>query len=121
MPFYIHKSQTIPEAISQQIQKITSILYKEAKKRQESADLYKTVNETERAAQELSEKAIIDHYLPEALSEEKISAMVDKVITELGPDEKNNRGLIIRKMIEMPSGAADGGTVARLVQERFHP
>src|ERR1700761_5902104 len=42
---------------------------KEAKKRQESADLYKQGNDETRAGAELSEKKIIEEYLPEQLNE----------------------------------------------------
>src|ERR1700685_738173 len=46
------------------------LLQKEAKKRQESADLYKQGGNEARAKTELDEKKIIEGYLPAQLSEE---------------------------------------------------
>src|SRR3989344_3759503 len=45
------------------------VLAREAKKRQEAADLYKQGSSTERAQQELAEKKIIEQYLPEQMTE----------------------------------------------------
>jgi uncharacterized protein YqeY len=49
-------------------EQIQKVLAREAKKRQEAADLYKQGGNQPRADAELAEKAIIDGYLPEQLS-----------------------------------------------------
>ncbi len=56
---------------------VLAIFAKEAKKRQESADLYKQGGSQEKADAELAEKAIIEGYLPEQLGEAELGAMVD--------------------------------------------
>src|SRR3954462_11571922 len=55
-----------PEAIE--------LLAKEAKKRQESADLYKQGGSPERAEAELTEKQVIEQYLPKQLTEDELQA-----------------------------------------------
>src|SRR6266446_5641441 len=56
---------------------VVGILQKEAKKRQESADLYRKGGSDERAEQELAEKALIERYLPAQLTDAQIATFVE--------------------------------------------
>ncbi len=96
---------------------IITLFQKESKKRQDSADLYKSVNEHDRAAAELSEKAIIDAYLPEQLSEAEVQALVDEVIAERGGADSSALGAIIGAVRTKAGPSADGALIARLVKE----
>ena len=98
-------------------QDIIDLLSKEAKKRQESADLYKGANESEREATELAEKKIIDSYLPAQLSEEEINAIIQKIIAEIGGADKQKMGQIIGSVKQQTQWSADGATIARLVNK----
>ena len=98
---------------------VVSLLQKEAKKRQESADLYVQGGDQARADQELSEKKIIEGYLPAQLSEEEITDLVDKAIAETGATEQKQMGAVIAKVKEASQGAADGATVARVTRQRL--
>ncbi len=98
---------------------ILGILSKEAKKRQESADLYIQGGNAERAAAELTEKAIIEEYLPRQLSEDEVSTLIDEIISVSGPITKQTMGATIAAVKQKSEGAADGAVVARLVKERI--
>lgn len=98
---------------------ILRILSKEAKKRQESADLYGQGGNTEKQQAELSEKKIIEQYLPQQMSEEEISQLVGAVIAEQGGVAKETMGSTIAAVKQKSEGAADGGLIARLVRERI--
>jgi len=98
---------------------IISLLQKEAKKRQESADLYVQGGSQEKADAELSEKKIIEEYLPAALSEDDINKLIDEVVAENGPVSKETMGATIAAVKQKSGGAADGATVAKLVRERI--
>lgn len=98
---------------------ILRILSKEAKKRQESADLYVQGGNQERADAELAEKKIIEEYLPAQLSEADISALLDAIVAEQGPVSKETMGAIIAAVKQRSQGAADGAVIARLVKERL--
>src|SRR6266404_2231721 len=58
---------TKPEELDEDT--VQSVVAKEAKKRQEAADLYQNAGESERADKELAEKKIIAKYLPEQIGE----------------------------------------------------
>ena len=97
---------------------IISVLQKEAKKRQEAADLYKQGGNPEHQQKELAEKAIIKKYLPEQLSEDEINQAIDRAISEIGEPSRQNMGRLIGQVKQASAGKADGATIARLVQRR---
>ena len=96
---------------------VISLLSKEAKKRQESAELYKQGGNDFKAEAELSEKTLIETYLPAQLSEAEISRIVDDVIVSLG--EQAAMGPVIGMVKAKTNGAADGAMIAKLVKEKL--
>lgn len=96
-----------------------AVLSKESKKRQESADLFVQGGNEVKAEEELTEKKIIDKYLPEQLSEEAIIQAVDDAIEKLGVSGPQNMGQVIGLVKSKTAGSADGSTIARLVKERL--
>lgn len=98
---------------------VIALLAREAKKRQESADLYKQGNSVEKAEAELQEKAIIDEYLPKQMSEAEIGQLVDEAIQTLNVSDLSQMGQVIGAVKKRAGAAADGSLVARLVKERL--
>lgn len=95
------------------------VLSKEAKKRQESADLYHQGGNEERAKAEEVEKTVIEKYLPEQMGEDDIKVVVDAVLHELGATDMQQMGQVISKVRERTKGQADGGIIARLAKEKL--
>src|SRR5688572_13383388 len=56
-------------------EQVITVFQKEAKKRQESADLYSQNGAQDKADKELAEKALIEKYLPAQLSEDEVVAL----------------------------------------------
>lgn len=100
-------------------EEIISVLAKEAKKRQESADLYNQGGNEEKAKAELAEKAIIEEYLPAAMSDEELILLVDNVIAELGASGPQAMGQVIGAVKQKAGSSADGARIAQLVKERL--
>ena len=98
---------------------ITNLLNKELKKRQESADLYRQGGAEPRAQKELDEKAIIEKYLPEPISDDQLSDLVDSAINDIGKTDPQAMGKIIARVKQETQGAADGAKVAQLTRERL--
>jgi hypothetical protein len=95
---------------------VISIFAKESKKRQESAELYKQGNDQSRADKELSEKNIIDHYLPEKMSIEELESLIDQLVKD---NPEANMGQLISIAREKTQGSAEGGDIARIVKEKL--
>lgn len=96
-----------------------TLLQKEAKKRQESVDLYRQGGDEERAAKEEQEKAIIAKYLPAQLSEDEVKALVETEVAKLENPSLQQMGQIIGAVKQASKGSADGALTARLVKERL--
>jgi uncharacterized protein YqeY len=95
------------------------LLAKEAKKRQESADLYVQAGDQVRADAELAEKAIIEAYLPAQLSEAELVALIDEAIAATGASGPQGMGQVIGAVKAKAGASADGALVARLVKEKL--
>lgn len=98
--------------------KVLSLLQKEAKRRQESADLYAQGGNSEKQQAELAEKKVIEQYLPAQLDESEVVRLVDEAISKIGAEQKN-MGQIIGHVRSASGGNADGALIARLVKERL--
>jgi uncharacterized protein YqeY len=98
---------------------IIVLFARESKKRQESADLYTQGGSPERAEKELAEKAIIDTYLPEQLSEDELKRIIDEVVQQQGATGMQAMGQVIGAVKAKVGSTADGALVARLVKERL--
>lgn len=100
-------------------EEVTPLLSKEAKKRQESADLYVQGGNQERADTELAEKAIIETYLPAQLSQNELAEIVDDVMASRETNDKSDMGRIIGEVKDRTKGSADGAVIAKLVKEKL--
>ena len=96
-----------------------SILSKEAKKRQESADLYEQGGNAEKAASEKLEKEVIEKYLPKQMDDEALKNLVETAVTELGASSMQDMGKVISLVRERAGASADGGRIASMVKERL--
>jgi hypothetical protein len=95
---------------------VINIFAKESKKRQESAELYKQGNDQSRADKELSEKNIIDQYLPKKMSIEELESLIDQLVKD---NPEANMGQLISMAREKTQGSAEGGDIARIVKEKL--
>lgn len=93
------------------------VLRKESKLREESAAEYDKGERTDLAEKERREVTIIKKYLPEELSEAAVREMVVNTIKELNVTDPSQRGKVIGAVLAKSQGMADGGMVAKLVQE----
>jgi len=100
-------------------EEIVALFSKEAKKRQESADLYRQGNNEERALAELAEKRVIEAYLPSQMTDEALIKLIEETITTLGVSGPAAMGQVIGAVKQKTLGQADGSRIAQLVKERL--
>lgn len=98
---------------------VQAVFSKEAKKRQESAELYKQGNDQTRADAELAEKAVIESYLPKQLDESEIAALVDEAIKQTGAAGPQGMGQVIGQVKAKAGASADGAVIARIAKEKL--
>lgn len=98
---------------------VMDLLGKEAKKRQESADLFTRGGNAQKAAEELAEKQVIEKYLPAQISDDELGALVDTAVAELGASGPQAMGQVIGLVKQRSNGQADGGRIAAAVKARI--
>lgn len=98
---------------------VIAVLSKEAKKRQESADLYQQGGRPERAEAELTEKKLIEQYLPAQANEGDIAAAVEEAIKQTGATDVKGIGQVIGQVKAKFGASADGAIVARIAKEKL--
>lgn len=98
---------------------VISVLQKEAKKRQEAANLYEQGGNSEKQQAELYEKEVIGNYLPAAMGEDEIGRLINQIIDEMGEVNTKDTGKIIGAVKARAGGSADGTTIANLVKRRL--
>lgn len=96
-----------------------AVLKKEKKSRQDSLALYEKAGDTDRAAEESYQIAVIDQYLPEAPSFEETSRLVSEAIDALGLStvSMKDMGAIMQK-VQSKNDAVEGSVVSRIIKER---
>ncbi len=98
---------------------VVDVLSKQAKQRQESADMYTQGGGDDRAAAELAEKAVIEKYLPKQMDEAELNTIIDQAINETKAAGMQAMGQVIGLVKQKTAGQADGATIARLVKEKL--
>ena len=100
-------------------QDIISIIQKEVKKRKEAVLGFRSGQREELAQKEESEAKILENYLPEGLTGEELTKIVESSITEVGATTIAEMGKVMTNVMAKVAGRADGGTVSSLVKERL--
>lgn len=98
---------------------VLKIFAKQSKQRQESADMYIQGGAQDKADFELTEKALIDEYLPAQLSEQEIGKAVDDAISATGASGSADMGKVIGHVKGQLGAGADGAIIARLAKEKL--
>lgn len=93
------------------------ILVKMVKQRKESASIYASQNRADLSENELAEAAVIEEYLPKQLSEEELTAELQKIIAEVGATSAKEMGKVMGVASKVLSGRAEGKAISAKVKE----
>jgi len=97
----------------------TQVVRKQVKQRQDSIESFEKGGRTELAEKERAEIAILQQYLPAAMSGEELSRLVRETIAELGATSKAQMGAVMKALGPKVAGRADGRTVSQEVQRQL--
>ena len=92
------------------------ILAKMAKQRRETAQIYAEQSRPELAENELAEAAVIEEYLPKALSAEELRAELTAIIAETGATSPKEMGKVMGVASKRLAGRADGRAISEMVK-----
>lgn len=98
---------------------VISVVQREVKKRKEAAAGFRQGGREEQAQKEENELKVLERYLPEQLSNEELTKLVQDSITEVGANSLPDLGKVMGVVMTQVAGRADGGTVSALVKEKL--
>ena len=95
------------------------VVRREIKKRQDSVASYTQAAREDLAAVERAEIGVLEKYLPAALPEAELAALVEAVIAELGASSRKDLGAVMKVLQERVAGRADNRAVSAEVAKRL--
>jgi len=96
-----------------------AVVRKEIKKRQDSVASYEQASRQDLVETEKAEIAVLEKYLPAAMSAEDLVKLVEDVIAELGATTKKDMGAVMKLLGERAAGRADNRALSAEVAKRL--
>ena len=95
---------------------VTEVLQKMAKQRRESIQMYEDGGRDELAAQEKSELAVIEEYLPQMMDEAATKAAIDQVKADVSAESIKDMGRVMGELKKRHGAELDMGLASGLVK-----
>jgi len=95
------------------------IIQKQVKQRKDSAAIFIDQGRQDLADPELAEIAVLEKFLPEALSEEAIEKVVLETIAKIGAEGMKDMGKVMGMVSKQLAGQADGKTISEIVRKNL--
>ncbi len=98
---------------------VINVLSKQIKMRKEAIEQFEKAGREDLVEQNKKEVEILSSYMPEALSDEELNKILDKVFDEVKPTSQKDMGLIMKSVTPLVKGRADMSLVSKLIKERL--
>ena len=95
------------------------VIQRIAKQRKESIASFEAGGRSDLVEIEKEQFKVLEQFLPQMMSEEDISALVDEVVAGMGDVTMQQMGQVIGAVKARAGNSADGALVARLVKEKL--
>lgn len=95
------------------------ILDKMVKQRRDSATQYEDANRPELAEKENFEIGVIQEFLPQPLTEDEITALIEEAVAATGAEGMQDMGKVMGQLKPKLQGRADMGAVSQLIRDRL--
>lgn len=98
---------------------VLEVLQKQTKQRQESLAIFQDNGREDLAQKEKFEIDVISEFLPQALSEDELSTLVDAEIAQQGATSMQQMGSVMNALKAQTTGRADPAVLSKLVKARL--
>jgi len=95
------------------------VIRKQARQRHDSIESFEKGGRAELAEKEKEELAILNSYLPQAISADELAKVVRQTIAETGATSKGQMGIVMKALQAKEGGRADGKTLSTEVQKQL--
>jgi len=100
-------------------EEITQAISSQIKQRRESVEQYLQASRTDLADQEEKEIQVLQSFLPEPLADAELEQLIAGVISETGAQSAKDMGMVMKAIMPLVSGRADGKRVSELVRQKL--
>ena len=111
--YQVEKRQGKPLSDDEELQ----VLSREVKTRRESVEAFRGAGREDLATKEESEIAVLAGFLPQALDEDELRALIDQAIEATGASSARDLGKVMGWLAPRTRGRADGKRVSELVAQ----
>ena len=96
------------------------LVQKLVKQRKDSAQIFREQNRPDLAEPEEAQAQVIAQFLPEQLSEEEITAIIQSIIEKTGASGMKDMGKVMGMASKEMAGKADGKTISTVVKAQLN-
>ena len=96
------------------------LVQKLVKQRKDSAQIFREQNRPDLAEPEETQAQVIAQFLPEQLSEEEITAIIQSIIEKTGASGMKDMGKVMGMASKEMAGKADGKTISTVVKAQLN-
>jgi uncharacterized protein YqeY len=93
-----------------------AVVAREAKKRREAAEAFRSGGATDRAERELAEQAVLDRYLPAQMGDDELGDLVAQAVASTGASGPRGMGQVMKVVRPQVAGRVEGGRLAAAVK-----
>ncbi|WEJ62298.1 GatB/YqeY domain-containing protein [Thiomicrorhabdus lithotrophica] len=98
---------------------VLAILDKAMKQRRDSHQQFTDADRPDLAEQEAYEMSVIQDFMPQALTEDEINALIDDAMTKTGASSMQDMGKVMGLLKPEMQGRADMGQVSKLIKAKL--
>lgn len=109
----------VDERIELDEARILAVLDKMVKQRRDSAKQYEDADRQDLADQEHFEITVVTEFLPQALSDLEVSALIDAAIASTGASGMQDMGKVMGILKPQLQGRADMGAASKLIKDKL--
>ena len=113
------KQREVDERIELSDGQVIEVIEKMLKQRRDSISQYEAANRQDLADAERFEVGVLQTYLPQPLSDDEVTALLDAAIAETGAEGVKDMGKVMSLVKPQIIGRADVGKVSGLIKARL--
>lgn len=98
-------------------EQIIEVIMREVKQRKDAVQEYEKAGRHDLVEKEKEELQILETYLPEPLTEEELTEIIQETIQQLGVTSKKEIGKVMKTVLPKVKGRAEGKAVNQIVQK----
>jgi uncharacterized protein YqeY len=100
-------------------EEFVEVATREVKRRREAIEAYEKAGREDRASTERAEQRVLESYLPDALSEEELGALIEEAFQATAATSAGDLGKVMGYVMGKAKGRVDGKAVQAKVRSRL--